>query len=83
MTYLRPTPTPTALRLTTENSLKVLTRQLLLVVSHKSDNQIQRITLWCVGLGLEVGVRYLLGRSYPNTYLLENPLYIEVSALLR
>ena len=36
-----------------------------------------------VRLGVEVGVRYLLGTCWPNTYLLENPLYIEVLALLR
>jgi hypothetical protein len=36
-----------------------------------------------VRLGVEVGVRYLIGTCLPNTYLLEKPLYIEVSALLR
>ena len=36
-----------------------------------------------IRLRVEVGVRYLLGTCWPNTYLLEKPLYIEVSALLR
>ena len=34
-------------------------------------------------VGVEVGVRYLLGTCLSNTYLFENPLYIEVSALYR
>lgn len=33
------------------------------------------------GVGAEVGDSYLLGRSSTNTYLLEKPLYIEVSAV--